>query len=238
MMITAPAGLSGEELPDVGLLAAALAREVAAARGRGQLPLIIGGDCTVALGVVAGLGDEVQGIVWVDAHGDFNTPATSPSGYLGGMPLATVTGRGLPQLREAAGQARPFPEEQVLLLGVRDLDPEEQAALDDSPVTVLTTDDLRDDGSALAAALDRLGSGPLYLHVDVDVLDPSVMPGVVYPVAGGLSLAEIERLLHAVTDRCTLAAVSLTAVNLAPLDAEEQQRALQAAVRVLAAPSV
>jgi arginase len=218
-------GLTGDELADVGRVAGALAAEVRAARDQHALPLIIGGDCTVALGALAGLADGANGVIWIDAHGDFNTPATSPSSYLGGMPLAAVVGRGLPELRAAAGLVQPIAEERVALLGVRDLDPLERAALDASSVTVASSATLREDGKSLMAALRELcANGPIYLHIDVDVLDPNEMPGVVYPTPDGLRLNELRRVLREISQTCGLAAVALTAVNLEPLD--EPTRAL------------
>lgn len=143
-----------------------LADAVRRARAGGALPFIVGGDCLISLGAVGGLDGAAPGVVWIDAHGDFNTPETTPSGYLGGMPLAALAGRCLPALATAAGLQTPIPEECIVLLGARDLDPPEQAALAASQVTVLTSEQVRAGGEALQRALARLGGqAPVYLHL-------------------------------------------------------------------------
>lgn len=195
----------GSRLDRLGRNGALLADAVAAARLAGALPVVLGGDCLVSIGVVAGLrrapaGD--LGIVWFDAHGDFNTPATTLSGYLGGMPLACVCGRGLDELRAAAGLTRPVEEAQVDLLGVRDLDAPEAALLDTTPVRRFSPADLA--GFTAAAR-------PTYLHFDIDALDLALAPGVNYPAAGGLALP--AALAAARRARPYLAAVALTAVD-------------------------
>lgn len=237
--LLAPSGLTGEQDSDLAIIAAALAAEVRRARAAGALPVVVGGDCMVALGAMGGLDGAAAGVVWLDAHGDFNTPETTPSGYLGGMPLAALAGRCLPALAAAAGLRGPVDEGRIALLGARDLDPLERAALEASPVAVLAPERLRGDLGALDGALGRAAAGgPVYLHIDVDVLDPAEMPGVVYPTPGGLSLPELEALLRTVRARGAPAAVTLTAVNLA--DGHEEA-ILDAAVRVaraaLAEPS-
>lgn len=232
-LLLAPDGLSGETESDLARIAASLAAAVRQARAADALPLLIGGDCLSAIGAVGGLDGAANGVVWIDAHGDFNTPATTPSGYLGGMPLAALAGRCLPTLAEAAGLGQPIPEERIALLGARDLDPPEQAALEASPVAVLTTEQVRGAGPALEAALARLGrQGPIYLHIDVDVLDPALMPGVIYPTPQGLSVEELAALLAAVRAHCQPAAIALTAVNL--IEGREEI-ALAAAERVVRA---
>lgn len=232
-VVIAPTRLTGTLEPDLMQIVAALSDAVRAARERNALPVVIGGDCLTAIGSVGGLDGAAAGVVWLDAHGDFNTPATTPSGYLGGMPLAALTGRCLTELTAAAGVHHPFAEAHMALLGVRDLDPPEQTALAASPISVFSTAQLREQPDTLEQTLARIGgAGPVYLHVDVDVLDPSVMPGVVYPTPGGLALHELEALLGIVRRHCTLAAVTLTAMNLIDGD---QEAALAAAERVVQA---
>ncbi|MCU0493437.1 MAG: arginase family protein [Chloroflexaceae bacterium] len=204
---------SGDERADVGQIMQQLGQRVQASLAQGHFPLIIGGDCTASLGAMAGLGDAAS-IVWIDAHGDFNTPETSPSGYLGGMPLAVLAGRGLPELRRAAGLAEPIAEERIVLLGTRDLDPLEREALDHSAVAHFTTEQLRHASDQLDAALARVAThGPVYLHVDVDVLASNEVPGVIYPTPGGLSRDELAALLKRIRRHCTIAALTLTAFN-------------------------
>ncbi|GAB4206033.1 MAG: hypothetical protein OHK0022_32690 [Roseiflexaceae bacterium] len=230
--LVSPEGLSGDERADLARIAAALAAEVRAARAAGAVPVVIGGDCLVSIGTLGGLDGAAGGVVWLDAHGDFNTPETTPSGYLGGMPLAALAGRCLPDLTAAAGLRAPVPEGQIALLGPRDLDPPEQAALLGSPVALLSTAQLRTDPEQLRAALDSVAqNGPVYLHLDVDVLDASVMPGAVYPTPDGLTLDELAAVLRTVRSRCGLAAVAITAINPAGGDRETILAAAEAVAR-------
>ncbi len=213
---------SGSQMDRLGRNSARLAEAVAAARQAGTLPLILGGDCLVAIGVVAGLRRALAGdlgIAWFDAHGDFNTPATTLSGYLGGMPLACVCGRGLDELRAAAGLARPVDEAQVALLGVRDLDEPEAALLDTTPVRRFPPADL----TRFTAE-----ARPTYLHFDIDALDLALAPGVNYPAPGGLSLS--AALAAARQVRAHLAALALTAVD---PEKDEQGQTVQTALALL-----
>lgn len=195
----------GTVLQRIGRNDAILAEAVAAAHRNNSLPVILGGDCLVSIGVVTGLRralDSDFGIAWFDAHGDFNTPDTTISGYLGGMPLACACGRGLEILRESAGLDRPVNESNVVMLGIRDLDPPERALLDTTPVRIFSPVE-----TPTFVADDR----PTHLHFDIDVMDPSLAPGVNYLSPNGLSL---EAALDAARKvRPHLAAFSLTAVD-------------------------
>lgn len=213
-MVDIPAS---EEPRDVrlGHLMARLGHEVARARAAQFFPLVLGGDCMISLGVLAGLLDpEHTGVIWFDAHGDFNTPDTTLSGYLGGMPLACAVGRGLSLLREQSRLTAPIPERHVVLAGVRDLDEPEERALAASSVMLIRAADLTRDRIGFERAIHTLGGLPqLYLHVDVDVLDPAVAPGVDYPSARGLPLEQLQDLLRIVGAMGNLSAVAVTAVN-------------------------
>ncbi|HEU4323329.1 MAG TPA: arginase family protein [Roseiflexaceae bacterium] len=230
-VLVEPEGLAGEERADLARIAAALAAQVRTARAAGAIPVVVGGDCLVSIGTMGGLGEAAAGVVWLDAHGDFNTPETTPSGYLGGMPLAALAGRCLPELTAAAGLHTPVAEKHIALLGPRDLDPPEQDALAASPVALLTTAQLRATPEQLGAALESVAAaGPVYLHLDVDVLDAAVMPGAVYPTSDGLTLDELAAVLRTVRSRCDVAAVAITAINLAGGDRTTILDAAEAAV--------
>lgn len=196
---------SGAVLQRIGRNDAILSEAVAAARRKDSLPVILGGDCLVSIGVAAGLRralDSDFGIAWFDAHGDFNTPDTTLSGYLGGMPLACVCGRGLEALRDAVSLDRPVNESNVVMLGVRDLDPAEKALLDTTPVRIFSP------GETPAFIPD---DRPTYLHFDIDSMDPTLAPGVNYLSPNGLSLDTALAAARKVRPR--LAAFSLTAVD-------------------------
>ncbi|MEM8529365.1 MAG: arginase family protein [Chloroflexota bacterium] len=193
---------------------ASVAAAVARARLAGSFPLVLGGDCVTALGVLAGLNDSAHtGIVWFDAHGDFNTPDTTPSGYIGGMPLASAVGRGLASFRNDIGLTKPLPESHVVLCGVRDLDVLERQALESSDVLMCTPAMMQRDQTIWDKIQQRFDNTALYLHIDIDVLDPVEVPGVDYPTEQGLSLNELQHYIQKLGDVSTISAVALTAVN-------------------------
>ena len=217
----------------LGQLLARLGYEVARARVAGFFPLVLGGDCMTSIGTLAGMRDpQSTGIAWFDAHGDFNTPEISLSGYLGGMPLACAVGRGLDALRERSKMAGVIPERNVALLGARDLDPPEADALAASDVTVVRSTEIeRPDG--LDAALAMLaGLEQVYLHIDIDVLDPAEAPGINYPAAGGLRVAQLQAAARQVASLGNIGAFALTAVD---PDKDVDGRTVAAALQVIEA---
>lgn len=171
-----------------------LHQAVADAVSRTARPLVLSGDCPTARAAVAGLQRRHRdlAVVWLDAHGDFNTPVISTSGYLGGMAIAMLTGR-TPELFDDALGLRPVAEAKVVLADARDLDPAERDALADSQVRRVPADP-----TAITSALDGLGRTPVYLHLDVDVIDSAELPGLRFPSGPGPSLTQIEECLAAV----------------------------------------
>ena len=182
-----------------------LHQAVAGAVARAARPLVLSGDCPTALGAVAGLQRRHRdlAVVWLDAHGDFNTPAITVSGYLGGMALAMLTGR-TPEFSDALG-LRPVADAGIVLAGARDLDPAERDALAASEVRRVPADP-----AAITSALDGLGRTPVYLHLDVDVVDSAQLPGLRFPAGPGPALTQIEECLSAVR-----AAANVTAACIA-----------------------
>jgi arginase len=154
-------------------------------------PLLLSGDCLTAVGMLAGLQRRHPdvAIVWLDAHGDFNTPQITTSGYLAGMSLAMLTGRS-PAPFCGPLQLRPVRDDAVVLIDARDLDPAERDALDTSHVVRVPPDP-----QAVRTALIRLSAPAVYLHVDVDIIDGDELPGLRFPTAAGHSLAQIEECL-------------------------------------------
>jgi arginase len=192
-----------------------VAGEVAAAvrdvRDTGGVPLIFAGSCDVAPGVLAGLADERCGVIWIDAHADFNTPSSSQSGFWPGMTLAVVVGDCGEQQRVALS-APVVPGSSIALIGVRSLSPAAEAER-------LTASELHVVGwrhgqpaHSVTAALDRVAGevDRVYLHLDLDALDPSVGRGVVDPpVPGGLTASQLIELLDAVSERFRIAAMTI-----------------------------
>jgi arginase len=142
-------------------------------------------------------------VVWLDAHGDFNTPAITVSGYLGGMPLAMLAGRA-PELFAGPLGLRPVPEHNIVLADARDLDPAERDALAASQVRHIPATP-----GAFAAALPGLGDLPVYLHVDVDIMDSTEIPGLRFPSGPGPTLAEVEACLTTITTSADVVAACL-----------------------------
>ncbi|HEY7635738.1 MAG TPA: arginase family protein [Gemmatimonadales bacterium] len=192
-------------------LMGSLADAVRQARAAGRFPLILAGNCNTAVGTVAGL-DRRTGVLWFDAHGDFNTPETSVGGFLDGMGLAIVTGRCWRELAKGVPGFQPVPDHRVHLLGVRDLDLLEQQALAASAVTVTAPADLR---SAVNAAVRDLSGevDGIYLHLDLDVLDPSVGRVNQFAVPGGLTLPQLERAVAAIGEGLPIVAATLSAYD-------------------------
>jgi arginase len=168
-------------------------------------PLLLSGDCPAGLGVAAGLQrrhPEIA-VVWLDAHGDFNTPDITISGYLGGMPLAMLAGRA-PGLFAGPLGLRPVPEHSIVLADARDLDPAERDALAASQVRRIPAT-----LSAFGAALSGLRGLPVYLHVDVDIMDSTKTPGLRFPAGRGPTLGDIENCLTAITATADVVAATL-----------------------------
>lgn len=166
----------------------------AAAVARASRPLVLSGDCPTARAVVAPVQRQHPdlAVVWLDAHGDFNTPTITTSGYVGGMALAMLTGR-TPGLFEDDLGLRPVAESGVVLADARDLDPAERDALDASEVRRVPAEP-----GAVASAVGQLGTRPVYLHLDIDVIDGAELRGARFPSGPGPSLDQIEECLAAV----------------------------------------
>jgi arginase len=192
----------------------ALAREVEAAvrgaRAAGHVPLVLSGNCGVSLGVVAALGAGTR-VLWFDAHGDFNTPETTVGGFLDGMALATLTGHCWRSAAATVPGFLPVPESHVVLLGARDLDPLEAGALGSSAVRRVAAGAL--DASLGAALGATLAAGPWYLHLDLDVLDPSEGRVNRYAAPGGARLADLVAALRSLRGVAPPAAMTLSAYD-------------------------
>lgn len=193
-------------------LARATALAVRAAQGRSAFPLMLAGNCGASVGVVAGLAGEV-GVLWLDAHADLNTPDTTLSGFADGMALATLTGRAWRALAGTVSGFAPVADERVVHVGGRDLDAAEEAAFAASHLARVTVEAARAGGveAALNALAGRVTG--LYVHVDLDVLDPSEARANPYAAPGGLTVAELHALLRAAAARLPFVAAAITAYD-------------------------
>jgi len=220
---------SGNQMARLAVLHRQLAGLVAASVGRAERPVSIAGDCCTTIGVLAGL--QRAGLepilVWLDAHGDFNTHQTTLSGFLGGMPLAMITGRGDPAMGESVG-LRPLADGDVLLSDARDLDPPERRLLESSGVRHLQNpSDIPGELSA-----DR----PIYVHLDLDILDPSDAPAMKYSVPGGPALESLVALGERLRDTGRLAAVSVTTWDLLSDQDRHTERSCLSVLHALTGP--
>ena len=181
------------------------------------IPVVLGGDHSIAIGSVTGASRRQRtGVVWVDAHGDFNTPKTSPSGNIHGMPLATLCGLGDPRLTDIGWPGRKIDPEDVVLIGIRDLDSEERRLMKEARVTVYTMKEVDRIGLPRIAeeTLAKLGGLPrLHVSFDADVLDPEIAPGVGTPVPGGLTYREAHLLMELFADSESVTSLDLVEVN-------------------------
>ena len=195
-----------------------IARAVARAVGEERTPIVLGGDHSIALGTLGGMASVhgTGGAIWFDAHGDLNTPATTPSGNVHGMPLGAVLGR---DTESFASEAWPLPAldpAHVVLVGVRSLDEGERAYVRESGVGAYTMSEIDRRGiePVVREALERVGAAPfVHISVDMDVVDPDVAPGVGTPVRGGLSYREAHLAMELVAESGLLNSLEVVEVN-------------------------
>jgi arginase len=190
----------------------------------GVMPIVLGGDHSVAAGSVAAAADWAKrtrdlpiGLLWVDAHGDMNTPATSLSGNVHGMPLAALLGGEPAELARIGTVSPKVLPAHTVIIGVRNLDEREKVAVRDSHVHVFTMKDIDRQGiaSIVEQAVNIAGVGTAGIHVsfDMDVCDPTIAPGVGTPVKGGLNYREAHMVMEIVADSSALTSLDLVEVN-------------------------
>ncbi|MCL8206561.1 MAG: arginase [Actinomycetia bacterium] len=195
-----------------------LARTVERALDEGALPLVLGGDHALAIGSLAGLlrRHARVGVLWFDAHGDFNTDATTPSGNIHGMPVATAVGLGHPALK-APFRDRFVEPRKVVYVGVRTLDPGEAELMRQAQVTVFTMHEVDKYGmrDVIARALDIVGEGTDAVHVsfDIDCVDPLYAPGSGTPYPGGLTEREAHLALELISEAGVMTSMDMVEVN-------------------------
>ena len=223
----------------LGLASRHLADIVADQRRRGLFTLGLLSNCNGLMGMLAGLqrsGPTSRplrvGLVWIDAHGDFNTPETTLSGMLGGMPVAVSTGLCLHRLRLKCGLDPPLPTRYVTMVGVRDTDPLEQELLDRSEVQHLTVDHVRSLSPVIDLEMERLAgiTDLTYVHVDMDALDPREVPGHGLTVEGGPTSGEMADALELMFEHPSAAAFGVASY---PAGGDPEKTALKAVYRMV-----
>jgi arginase len=214
----APVRLDGflTEVTSAPALHRAVAERVAAARAEGRLPIVLSGNCnTAAVGALSAVGPAA--VVWMDAHGDLNTPETSPSGFFDGMAICLATGRAWRNLSAKVPGFQPLDERNLIHLGARDWDLGELSLLAGSPLTRLDMETVRKQGirTALGGALDGIARrvDQVYLHYDLDVLDPSELTANEYSVPDGLTVEEALEVARTAGRHLRIAAVGITAYD-------------------------
>jgi len=210
-------------LPEIARAATAVARKVERIIGLKHFPLVLGGDHSIAVGTVSGIAafahsqGKKLGLLWVDAHGDINTPESSPSGNIHGMPLAALLGFGAPELTSVGGPTPKVDPANVALVGIRSLDAGEKKRLKETGVQVHTMSDLDRHGvpSVMKRALAQVTAGTDFVHVslDLDAVDPSVTPGVGTPVKGGLDYREAHLIMEVIADAGVMTSLEVVEVN-------------------------
>jgi arginase len=209
-------------LPEIVRASTHLARKVENILRGDSFPLVLGGDHSVAIGSIAGIASYAArarkrlGVLWIDAHGDFNTDRTTPSGNIHGMPLAVAVGLGAIELTSVGGDFRKVDPKHVVLIGTRELDDGERKNIRQSGVSVFSMEEIDKHGmsAVLARALRKLRDVDL-LHVslDVDAIDPSVAPGVGTPVKGGLNYREAHLIMETVNEHGRMTSMEVVEVN-------------------------
>ena len=189
----------------------------------GHFPLVLGGDHAQAVGTISGIARAMRargerlGVVWVDAHTDMNTPDTSASGNVHGMPLAALLGYGPPELVGIAGEEPALRPEDVALIGIRDVDQPESALVRETGVRVYTMSELDERGTALCVreAVEHVlaNTAGVHLSFDLDGVDPRDAPGVGTPVPGGLTLRESHLICEAVAGTGRLVGMEMVELN-------------------------
>lgn len=210
-------------LPEIAAACQKLADQVEAALEAGSIPIVLGGDHSIAIGSVAGLSsfhhkrDQKVGVIWFDAHGDMNTPESSPSGNIHGMPFAAILGHGAKELTHISGFAPKVHPEDCVLIGARSVDPEEAIALKASGIRVVTMRELDERG--MSAVMDEAmwlasrRTAGFHVTMDMDFVDPDYAPGVGTPVPGGPTYRESHLAMEKVADSGKMLSFELTEIN-------------------------
>jgi arginase len=215
---TAPGNPDARFLDQIRETCERISERVRTAAEAGFVPLVLGGDHSVALGTLGGLASMhgPGGVLWFDAHGDLNTPATTPSGNVHGMPLAAALGRAGAGFEADSWQLPAVTAEHVALIGVRSLDPGEREVVKEDGVAVYTISEIDRRGvePVLREAIERVSGAPfVHISVDMDLVDPDVAPGVGSPVRGGLSYREAHLMMELVAESGLLESLELVEVN-------------------------
>jgi arginase len=209
-------------LPEIVRACTMLSGKVEKALSAGEFPLVLGGDHSVAIGTIGGIASYCRkqkkrlGVLWIDAHGDLNTPETTPSGNIHGMPLAASMGIGAIELTSVGGDFKKVDPKDVVLIGTRDLDDGERKFIKHSGVNTFTMEEIDKHGMSvvMARALRKLHScDHIHVSFDLDGVDPQVAPGVGTPVRGGLNYREAHLIMETLNESKKMSSLEIVEVN-------------------------
>ena len=210
-------------LPEITRAVKVLARKVEQIVHHNHFPLVLGGDHSIAIGTISGIAAHTKkkrkklGVLWIDAHGDFNTPESSPSGNIHGMPLAVCVGLGPRPLRSVAGSFRKVEPENVVIIGLRTLDAGERENIKKFGVKIFTMEEIDKYGihRVMRRAFEQIAEKVDYLHVsfDLDSVDPVYAPGVGTPVKGGLDYREAHLIMEMLAESKRMTSLEIVEVN-------------------------
>ncbi|MBI3193888.1 MAG: arginase [Ignavibacteriae bacterium] len=209
-------------LPEISRVMKLLAKKVERSMNKQKFPLVLGGDHSIAIGTIGGVAAHAHkqkkkvGVLWIDAHGDFNTPETSPSGNIHGMPLAVCCGLGPKELLGVGGSFRKVEPQNVAIIGLRSIDRKESDSLSKNGLNLFTMGEIDKHGihRVMKKAFQKI-SDVDYLHVsfDLDSVDPVYAPGVGTPVKGGLDYREAHLIMEMIADSGKMTSLELVEVN-------------------------
>jgi arginase len=215
--------VSAKYLPQIATACNALALQVEQALVEGRVPIVLGGDHSVAIGTLAGAAHHFRergesiGLIWLDAHADMNTPDTSPSGNVHGMPLACILGMGPAELAELRGFRPKVDPQRAVIVGLRDVDQLEKPHVRESGIRAFTMRDIDERGmrSVMEEALRIAGEGAggFHLSLDMDFVDPAHAPGVGTPVRGGATYREAHLAMEMICDSRRMVSMEIVEVN-------------------------
>ena len=206
-------------LPEIVKVNEQLHLMVSEAMKEGVIPLILGGDHSLGIGSLAGLASDGRhfGLIWFDTHGDYNSLATTDSGNIHGMPLAVANGIGAPELTSIGGEQKKIREENTVIIGAREIDPQESEMLHHSKITVFTMRDIDQLGMqeviSLGIKIASQGTDGIHVSFDLDVIDPEEAPGVGTPVIGGITYREAHLAMEHLADSGLVSSMEVVEVN-------------------------
>jgi len=207
----------GNQLDFILALQQQIAAQVQQAIAQESFPLILSGNCSASIGALGGIARTDLGLIWLDGHGDFNTPATSPSGFFDGMGLAVIAGLCHPQFAQTLGGCLPLAASRLVHLGGREFDPGELDNFRGSGARLISAEQIQKNGvdDAIKRAIEHIGDNlyTIHLHLDIDVLNSNDYPANEFPAAGGLTLDELETTLDRIAQEFLIQSMTLSAYD-------------------------